>query len=437
MSAAALRLAFLASLYVVEGLPFGFQATALGVLLRDRGVSLSGIALAGLLALPWSLKALWSPLVDRHGNARMGRRKSWILPMQALLALCLLAAGLLRPEDALEPLLALVLFMNLVAATMDIAVDGLAVQILSTRELGVGNAAQVVGYKVGMLLAGGVLLWASARVPWGALFAAMACLVILVMIATALVEEPGGDDGPGHAKARASVRDVVRALRDALRAPGAWALVFAIVAYKSGEALIEPIWSPLLRDHGFSRETIGLYVGTFGMVASILGSLSGGLLATLVALPRALVLASALRVVALAGQASVAWQEAPSHALVAASTCAEHFFSGVLTTVMFALMMSRTDRRIGASHYTLLATLEVIGKAPLSLASGAIADGLGVRVAFGIGVGLSLAYVLLLLSAPVQRGLALTERARRARAVRDRASRRRGRRGSGSGRGSP
>jgi hypothetical protein len=270
-----------------------------------------------------------------------------------------------------------------------------------------------------MLLAGGVLLWASSFLAWSWLFGSMAALVVVALVVTALVPEPRASIELVHAKARASVAEVLRTLRAAMRAPGAGALLVAIVGYKWGEGMIEPIWSPFLRDHGFSRATIGLYVGTFGMVASIGGSLVGGLLASRAPLPRVLALAAGLRVVALAGQAAIAFQEIPSHALVAASTCAEHFFSGVLTTVMFALMMSRTDRRIGATHYTLLATIEVLGKSPLSLSSGAIADALGVHVGFAIGVGLALGYSLLLASPPMQRQLeisapGLAPRARRA-----------------------
>jgi MFS family permease len=403
MTSGARRLAFLSLLYVVEGLPFGFQAQALGVYLRERGVSLTGIGLAGLLAVPWSLKALWAPLVDRHGSERIGRRKSWILPMQVSLALALAIASLVPPDAALAPLLCVVLGANAIAATMDIAVDGLAVEILAARELGLGNAAQVVGYKVGMLLGGGVLMWASAYVPWHWLFLAMAAIVTIAFAVTALVREPKSELAIAPHR---STTDVLRSLRTALRVPGAATLLVVIAGYKMGESLIEPMWSPMLRDHGVPRETIGLYVGTFGMVASILGSLSGGVLATRVALPRALLIASAFRVIALAGQASIAWLEAPSHALVAISTSAEHFFSGVLTTVMFALMMSRTDRTIGATHYTLLATVEVLGKAPLALLSGWVADGLGVQAGFAIGVGLSLAYLGLLAAPAVQLRLA-------------------------------
>lgn len=319
--------------------------------------------------------------------------------MQALLALALGAAGLLSPSEHLVPLLALVLAMNFVAATMDIAVDGLAVEILGERELGLGNAAQVVGYKAGMLLGGGVLLWLGSFLVWRTLFTCAAGLVAVVLVITLLVPEPRAESALASIdRAPVSLAEIGRTLRAAVQTPGAAALIVAIVGYKMGESLIEPLWSPFLIDHGLTRGEIGLYVGTYGMVASIGGSLAGGLLATRVAIPRALLAASALRVAALALQASIAWEETASHVPVIVSTCAEHFFSGVLTTVMFALMMSHTDRRIGATHYTLLATLEVIGKAPLSIASGAIAEALGVRGGFALGVALSLGYLVVVAS---------------------------------------
>lgn len=80
---------------------------------------------------------------------------------------------------------------------------------------------------------------------------------------------------------------------------------------------------------------------------------------------------------------------------VIASTCAEHLVSGALTTIMFAFMMQHTDRRIGATHYTLLATLEVLGKAPLAMSSGWIADTIGAPVSFGLAVGLAAGWVVL------------------------------------------
>src|SRR5687767_7208858 len=77
----------LACLYVVQGMPYGFQVGALSMYLREQGTSLQAIGFIGLLALPWSWKALWAPLVDRFGSERFGRRKSWIVPCQLLLML--------------------------------------------------------------------------------------------------------------------------------------------------------------------------------------------------------------------------------------------------------------------------------------------------------------------------------------------------------------
>ena len=92
------RIAWLASLYLVQGLPFGFQAAALPAFLREAGVSLTEIGFLDLLALPWLLKALWSPVVDRFGSSRWGRRRSWILPLQLVLAFAAAAGAAGGPE---------------------------------------------------------------------------------------------------------------------------------------------------------------------------------------------------------------------------------------------------------------------------------------------------------------------------------------------------
>lgn len=152
-------------LYLAQGLPFGFQAEVSGPL-RQAGVSLKVISLATLLSMPWMAKALWAPLVDRYGSARFGRRRSWIIPLQVLLAAPLIAAAFFPPPGGLLTLIVLIFFMNLLAATQDIAVDGLAVDLIRDRDLGLANIAQVVGYKCGMLLSGGLLLSLIDRIGW-------------------------------------------------------------------------------------------------------------------------------------------------------------------------------------------------------------------------------------------------------------------------------
>ena len=136
------------------------------------------------------------------------------------------------------------------------------------------------------------------------------------------------------------------------------------------------------------------------MLFSIAGSVAGGLLASRVKLLHAVALTAVVRAFAVAGEAYLAWQ-GPTEVGVIAVTSLEHFAGGALTTAMFALMMSRVDRRIGATHYTLLATIEVFGKMPGSMLSGVLAASLGYLGAFSLAAGLSVAFLLLLV--PISR----------------------------------
>ena len=395
------RLAILWVLYFVQGLPFGFQATALPVYLREAGVSLTGIGLVTALALPWSLKLFWAPLVDRYGSRRLGRRRSWILPLQLGLAACCAAAAAVRPTDGLTPLLLLVLAMNLFAATLDVAVDGLAVDVLALPELGQGNVAQVVGYKMGMLTGGGLLVWASGTIGWEGLFLSMAALVAACLLVTlAWRERQLADpyaDSPEQASPLVHPRmgEILGALRRAVAAPGArWLLLF-VGTYKLGESMADTMFKPFLVDAGFPASRIGLWVGTWGMLFSIVGSVAGGLLAGRVPLLHAVGITAALRALSVGGEW---WLSVvtPTPERVIAVTCAEHLFGGALTTALFAYMMSRVDRRIGATHYTLLASVEVWGKLPSAWISGAIAEASSYAFLFALSTVLSIAFLALL-----------------------------------------
>ena len=388
------ELGLLWALYFVQGLPFGFQATAVPVLLRERGASLVLVGLSGVLALPWLLKPLWSPLVDRYHLPSVGRRKTWLLPTQALLALSMGVAALVA--NALTPLLALVLIMNLFAATLDIAVDGLAVDVLRRRELGHGNIAQVVGYKLGMLTGGGLLLWASGWIGLRGLFIAMAALVGIVLALTLGFTEEPVSPARGVPSDTMTLADVVRTLRRALSVPGSWWLLAVVGTYKLGESMADAMFKPFVLDAGFSKERVGLWVGSWGMVFSMAGSVLGGWLASRFDVVRAVTLTALLRVGPIAGQWWLAAIATPTAGAIIGVTCAEHLFGGALTTAMFALMMSRVDPRVGASHFTVLAAIEVLGKTPAGWLSGVVAQRHGYVTLFALATVLSLAFVGLL-----------------------------------------
>ncbi len=389
------KLALLSALYFAEGLPFGFQAKALPLYLRAHDISLTAIGLVGALSAPWLAKALWAPLVDRYYWPGFGRRKSWIIPMQLLLAATCAAASLVSPDNALGLLLFLVFLMNLFAATQDIAVDGLAVDLLGEDELGPGNAVQVVGYKLGMLMSGGLLVWASSWIGWSGLFLVMAGLVAATALACAAHREAPAT-GLASGGGEPTWNQVLSALWSSLRLPGGMWILVVVGTYKVGETLNDAMFGLFLVDGPFTGAQVGLWLGSYGLIASLLGSVAGGLLARHRSFLSAVAIAAAVRVIPLAAQCGLAAGE-PSAGVVIAVVCAEGFFGGALTTAMFAFMMSRVDRRIGATHYTLLASVEVLGKMPTRLLSGAIAERIGYLATFGVGAALSAGFLLLLL----------------------------------------
>ena len=361
-------LGLLSILYFVQGMPFGFVTGALSLFLLERQVDPKALGFLGALFAPYYLKPLWAPLVDRWGSARLGRRRSWILPLQLLLAGTCLAASLLAPGAALRPLLALVLLMNLFAAAQDVAVDGLAVDLLGASELGGGNAAQVSGYKLGGWTVGGLLVWQLDAVGgWPGLFRAMALFALVGFACVLAFREPPSPaapplraQGPGAA---ARLADVLALLGRALRVPGAGWLLLFIATYKLGEYMLDVYFRAFLRDAGVRTSDIGLWVGTLGNGVSVLGSLLGGLLVTRTSPLRAVTLTATLRVLPLAAEWALT-QVGPTPARVLAVSLTENLVGGALTTAVFALMMSRVDRRVGASHYTVLATVELVGKMP-------------------------------------------------------------------------
>lgn len=384
------KLGFLGVLYAAQGMPFGFQVMALPLYLREAGLSLTAIGFASLLAAPWMLKALWAPLVER-----VGRRRPVIVAMQVALLVLLAAAAVTPPEADLARLAAIILAMNAVTATQDIAVDGLAVDLLGPDELGPGNAAQVGGYKIGMLLSGGVIVALSGALGWAWGFAIMGAVAGAALVAVLAWHEPA--PAPPAAEVRRRTRAILAALAQVVRLPGqVW--VLAIVAtYKLGESMSDAMWKQYVLAH-HDKAVIGLWLHTIGMIPSILGSVAGGLVAARITPARAIAVTAALRAAAVVGYAAIAAAGVTDlHVLVALSWL-EDATGGALTTAMFAFMMSQVDRRIGATHYTVLASLEVAGKAPGSVLSGAVADAAGFAACFAIAAALSVAYLPLLLA---------------------------------------
>ena len=363
----ATTLGLLGALYFSQGLPFGFFTQALPVMLRERGFSLGQIGLASLLALPWALKFLWAPAVDRYAIPGVGRRKSWIVPLQLLSVVTLVALASSRAADSMPVLMGAVFLLNALAATQDIATDGLAVDMLAPSQRGFANGLQVAGYRVGMIVGGGALLILHDRLGPRGTFLAMAALTALATVPIVIAREPPrAPEEPGE---RARIRHF-------LRRPGAAQLLLLLVTYKAGDAFATAMLRPFLVDAGFGLADIGWLLGTVGFIAGLLGALVGGSLVNRVGRKNALLSFGLLQAATVAGYAFLAIGVASRGALYALCA-AEHFAGGMATAALFTCMMDWCSREASATDYTVQASAVVIATGTASALAGLSAQAFG------------------------------------------------------------
>jgi MFS transporter, PAT family, beta-lactamase induction signal transducer AmpG len=378
---AALKFGVLGALYFSQGLPFGFFTQALPVLMRKQGYSLGAIGLSSLAAAPWALKFLWAPAVDRYSLARLGRRKSWIVPLQLAALLILIALALTRLD--MPRLLGAFLLLNLVAATQDIATDGLAVDLLAERERGFGNGLQVAAYRVGMIVGGGALLLLYDVIGSRGVFASMAALTLVATLPVWIAREPPvspavhGQPGTG---------------RHFLRRPGALRVLLLLGVYKAGDAFATGMLRPFLSDLGLTLEDIGLLLGTVGFCAGLAGALVGGVLIERVGRRAALVSFGLLQVLAVAGYAGLALGK-PGFLALCAWCGAEHFASGMASAALFTCMMDWCSEHSSATDYTVQACAVVIATGAASSLAGFSAQAFGYFVHFCLAGVLALAAI--------------------------------------------
>jgi RhtX/FptX family siderophore transporter len=366
------KLALLSSLYLSQGLPFGFFTQALPVLLRERGLTLPAIGLAHLLALPWALKFLWSPLMDRYGSARLGRRRGYILPLQVLSAGLLLVLAQPGVGASIPALFVAVLLVNLLAATQDVATDGLAVTLLSPSEMGWGNGIQVAAYRVGMILGGGLMLVLFEKLGWSPTLVSLGALLLVATVPVALFREPPSAPPPPSSPS----------IGYWLQRPGTGRWLTLLVLYKAGEALAVGMLRPFLVDNGLGLAQVGWMLGGVGFTAGLAGALVGGALVNRLGLRGALLLFGSAQTGAVLLYALAA-RGVPLSVLT--GVCAmEHLASGMATAALFTAMMRECRAEHAGTDYTVQASVVVLATGGAAALSGFTAQALGYSAHFSL-----------------------------------------------------
>ena len=347
------------------GLPLLLTITILQAWMKDEGVDLSMIGMINIVGLPYTLKFLWAPLIDRYTFALLGRRRGWMLIFQILLMAAILILGMSQP--AKHPLLlTLAAFLvTFFSASQDIVVDAYRREDLPDEELGLGSSFYIYGYRTGMLLASGGGLILSDHIPFSAVYAVMAACMLPGIMATLLSPEPATVSGAPRTLKEAVVDPLVEYFN---RKNAIWILAF-ILFYKLGDTMAAAITTPFYMDIGFSKSEIGAVVKLFGFWPLILGLMAGGVLLIQLGISKCLWIFGILQAFSTAGFAILA--RTGYHMGVLSGVIAfENFTGGMGTAAFTAFMASITHKKFTATQYALLSSLMGIPRVLASTPTG-------------------------------------------------------------------
>jgi PAT family beta-lactamase induction signal transducer AmpG len=452
------RIAAMLGLGFASGLPLALSSGTLQAWLTVEGIDIRTIGIFALAGLPYTFKFVWAPLLDRFEPRFLGRRRAWLLITQLLLAAACWAMASFDPKGSIGMLGALAVAIAFLSASQDIVFDAYRADLLEPAERGAGAAVSVLGYRLAMLVSGGLALiladqwlgWPNTFRAMGVLFVAMAGITLLaprtrvdaaplksdarrewagfvaMLVAGVLAwwvlssvtgallpEKPGRFQKLGadtvallgafaaalYAARRAGFPSFVEPWDAFFSRRRAVALLALIVLYKLGDAFAGSLSTAfLIRGAGFTATEVGAVNKVLGLIATIVGALAGGALLARMSLWRALMAFGVLQAVSNFGYWLLAVMP-KDHTLMAAAIGVENLCGGLGTAAFVAFLMALTDKRFTAAQYALLSALAAVGRVYVGPAAGVMVEAFGWPTFFLVTVltalpGLALLWVL-------------------------------------------
>lgn len=375
-----------------SGLPLVLTAATLQAWMTVDGVDLRSIGIFSLIGLPYTLKFLWSPLMDRYVPPLLGRRRGWIVITQIAIMTGIAAMSFNSPVDALWLMGGIALMVAFASASQDIVADAYRTDILQDRERGLGVAVFVTGYRIAMLVGGALALILSDQIGWNNTYHLMAGLMIIGIASVFFGREPDAEVSPPKSLQEA----VWGPMRDFFSRPAAIVMLILIVLYKLCDAYAGTMTTPfLLRGVGFTATDVGTINKGLGLISVIVGAMVGGTLMVRLGLFRSLLIFGILQAVSNLSFILLAWI-GKSYGMLIFTVAFENLSGGMGTTSFISLLMVLCNQRYSATQYALLSSLSAMGRIFIAPTSGYVVEGAGWPVFFLITAVSSIPGLLLL-----------------------------------------
>jgi PAT family beta-lactamase induction signal transducer AmpG len=355
-----------------SGFPNQMTESALQAWLKDSGTTNTTIGVMSYVALPYLLKFLWAPFVDRYPLPILGRRRGWMLAMQIALAIAIALLALQNPAATLVPITVCAVAIVFFSATQDIAFDAYRTDVSSPAERGPAAAATNLGYRTAAWLASAFALIVADHFGWRSAFLLLAGIMTLFCLATWFAPEPQYREPPPR-----SLREsVVLPLQELLSGRGALTLIAVVMLFKLGDAFAMKLFTPFMMDIGFSKTEIALVVKAVFTASAIVGAILGGVLMVRLGLWRSMLIFGALQAVSNLLYYVLA-VDGKSYPLMITAVAIEHVAGAMGNIALVALIMALCDLRFSAFQYAILSAIALLPRYSLGFPAGWVADHAG------------------------------------------------------------
>lgn len=366
------RVGILLPLGYASGLPLLLTGETLGTWMATQKIDLKTIGAFTLVGLSYNLKFLWAPLLDRYPLPFLGRRRGFMLVFLLLLMAAIPALGSIDPRGAPGMTAAMAVVVALLGASFDVVVDGYRAELLRPEERAAGVSIFILGYRLGMLMAGAVTLVLLRSLGFRTVYLVSSLTLLIGVVATLLAPEPERPAAPAGLLTDAYVRPFA----ELLSRRGAVAVLALVMLYRFGYSVAHPMGSPFLIQLGFSTLDIGMVKKGAGLVATLAGGLCAGAGVARLGTRRALLwfgIAQALVHLAWLGL----YYAGPDRSVLALTICTENFLMGLATTAFDAYLIALCNTSFSATQYAALSSLTTVGGKLLGASSGALVGWMG------------------------------------------------------------
>lgn len=383
-----------------SGIPLALILSTLKAYLVDKNVDLSKIGFFALVALPYSIKFLWAPLIDSikipYFSNKLGKRRSWIILTQILLIFLIILLGIFSQYSNLFYITVIAFLIAFASASQDVVIDAYRIESIKEENQAIAASMYIYGYYSGMLVSGALALILSDKVSWDLVYYFVASAMIIGVICALIADENITITKKTNFNLINWFKEcVVSPLKDFTIRPRWYIIFLFIISFKLTDAFAGNLFLPFLLEIDFSKTQIATIIKTFGLFATLFGALVGGILVKNIGLAKSMWLAISLQIVSNFGfyYLSLIGYDVPTLYVV---IFIENLSGGIGNVIFVAYLSSLCNIKFTATQYALLASLASVSRSFLSSPAGIFANYFGWSNFFLLSIILGIPSLILL-----------------------------------------